>query len=300
MTTSATGIVRKEVRFASGDGECAATLLTANPTMRLPCIILGNIMGATRSDRLIDYAAYFAGKGFATLAFDYRNFGDSSGQFRQVCDIPGQIEDFGAAIDYAKSLDAVDPVRIGLWGASLAGGHVVVVGAKRCDISAIIAFAPAADCTHIALHIGLRLLLRLVWASTIDTFKMLFGGRPHTVPLTARPGHLGVMTTDQAHEDFQAMVPAGSLWRNEVAARLFLRLPFYRPIASAQYVVAPLLVGICDKDDIAYPARAAAMAAKAPRGTAIHYPARHLNGFTGPIFDRSVSDQAKFYLQHLL
>jgi uncharacterized protein len=300
MTAPPVKIIRKDIRFRSGDGECAATLLTADAGAALPCIILGNTMGATRADRLLDYAAYFAAHGFAALAFDYRNFGRSSGQYRQVCDIPGQIADFNAAIDFAKSLPEVDARHIGLWGASLAGGHVVVVGAKRRDIAAIVSYAPAADCTHIALHIGIGLLLRLVWASTIDTVHMLFGANPHTVPLTARPGQLGVMTTPQAREDYKAMVAKDSLWRNAVAARLFLRLPFYRPIRSAKHVAAPLLVGVCDKDDIAYPQRAIAMAASAPRGTALHYPARHLSGFVGPIFDRSVADQTKFFKQHLL
>jgi uncharacterized protein len=293
-------IVRQEIRFASGDGECAATLLTASPDVARPCIILGNTMGATRADRLLDYAAHFASNGFAALAFDYRNFGESSGRFRQVCDIPGQIADFNAAIDFAKSRPEVDAHHIGLWGASLAGGHVVVVGARRRDIDAIVSFAPAADCAHIALHIGVRLLLRLVWASTRDVACIVFGAKPYTVPLTARPGQLGVMTTPHALDDYKAMVARGSLWRNAVAGRLFLRLPFYRPVRFAKHVAAPLLVGVCDKDDIAHPHRAAFMAALAPRGAKLHYPARHLSGFVGVIFDQSVADQTKFFKQHLL
>ena len=88
-----------------------------------------------------EYAKVFAEAGVAALVFDYRNFGDSEGDIRQHIDPWEQIEDYRNAISFAETLDVVDNSRIGLWGISYSGGHVLVVSAidprVRCAISNI-------------------------------------------------------------------------------------------------------------------------------------------------------------------
>jgi hypothetical protein len=59
--------------------------------------------------------------------FDYRHFGASDGQPRQLIDIAGQLDDYRAAICFARSLRGVNAKRIALWGTSLSGGHVIAV-----------------------------------------------------------------------------------------------------------------------------------------------------------------------------
>jgi uncharacterized protein len=287
------------LHFKSGRETCAATIYWPEADQPAPCIVLGNTMGATQADRLNIFAEHFAQHGFAAFTFDYRSFGESSGLPRQICDIPGQVADFHAAIDFAKTLDRIDPTRIGLWGASLAGGHVVVVGATRRDLKAIVSLAPTADCTDIALSIPKSLLARLVWASNVDLLRLLTRRQAHYVPLVATPGATAAMNTPGTLEDYQSMVGANSLWRNKVAARLFLRLPTYRPIRHAKRVSAALMVGVCNQDDIASPAKASLMATKAPKGEARHYAASHLNAMLAPKFDHVVQDQIAFFRKHL-
>ena len=43
-----------------------------------------------------------------SLVFDYRNFGDSEGQPRQLLDIGMQLADWAAAVDYARTLEDID------------------------------------------------------------------------------------------------------------------------------------------------------------------------------------------------
>ena len=76
-----------------------------------------------------EYAKVFAGAGIAALVFDYRNFGDSDGDIRQHLDPWAQIEDYRNAISYAETLPGIRRDRIGIWGISYSGGHVLVVGA---------------------------------------------------------------------------------------------------------------------------------------------------------------------------
>lgn len=92
-----------------------------------------------------DYAQYFVDAGFAALIFDYRNLGDSDGEPRQHLNPWQQIEDYKNAISYVWTLDEVDNERIGVWGISYSGGHVLVVGATDPRVKAIASNIPVVD-----------------------------------------------------------------------------------------------------------------------------------------------------------
>jgi dienelactone hydrolase len=66
------------------------------------------------------------------VAYDHRSFGDSEGEPRQELDPWLQVRDYRHAITYAETLKDVDPDRVGIWGTSYAGGHVLC---RRCDRS---------------------------------------------------------------------------------------------------------------------------------------------------------------------
>lgn len=91
------------------------------------------------------YAEMFAAAGFAALLFDYRNFGSSGGTRRQHIDPAWQVEDYKNAISYAETLDEVDSDRIGAWGLSYSGGHVLIVGATDPRVKCIASQIPVVD-----------------------------------------------------------------------------------------------------------------------------------------------------------
>lgn len=80
--------------------------------------------------------------GIATLAFDYRNFGDSEGEPRDEVDYSGQIEDFQSAISFASTLENVDGDRIGIWGTSLGGRNVLLVAARDNRVKCVVSQVP--------------------------------------------------------------------------------------------------------------------------------------------------------------
>jgi fermentation-respiration switch protein FrsA (DUF1100 family) len=90
-------------------------------------------------------ARCFADAGLAALLFDYRNFGASEGRRRQHIDPNAQIEDYRNAISFAETLDEVDPTRIGAWGLSYSGGHVLIVGATDPRVACVSAQIPVTD-----------------------------------------------------------------------------------------------------------------------------------------------------------
>ena len=82
------------------------------------------------------------GQGIAALVFDYRNFGDSDGEPRQHLDPWEQIEDYRNALSFAETLKEVQQDRIGIWGISYSGGHVLVVGATDPRVKCIVSNIP--------------------------------------------------------------------------------------------------------------------------------------------------------------
>ncbi|HLY57452.1 MAG TPA: alpha/beta hydrolase [Stellaceae bacterium] len=91
------------------------------------------------------YAKPLVEAGVGVLMFDYRNLGESDGVRRQHIDPWAQIEDYKNAISFAETLEAVDPERIGVWGISYSGGHVLVVGATDPRVRFIIGTVPVVD-----------------------------------------------------------------------------------------------------------------------------------------------------------
>src|SRR3982750_116974 len=100
---------RADVRFASRDADCAAWLY--RPEGRpAPMLVMGHGLGGGREMRLAAYAERFAAAGLGVLVFDYRHFANSGGAPRQLLDIRRQLEDWAAAIAYARTIEGGDRV----------------------------------------------------------------------------------------------------------------------------------------------------------------------------------------------
>lgn len=112
-----------------------------------------------------DYAEMFSKAGMAALLFDYRNFGASDGTRRQHIDPNNQIQDYKNAISFAETLDEIDSERIGVWGLSYSGGHVLIVGATDSRVKCIASQIPVVD--------GYRNMRRVHGTMGFRTFEKL-------------------------------------------------------------------------------------------------------------------------------
>ena len=88
------------------------------------------------------YADAFVRAGCAALVFDYRRFGASDGTPRQHLDPWDQIEDYKNAITFVSNLPEIDADRIGIWGISYSGGHVLIVGATDPRVKSVVSESP--------------------------------------------------------------------------------------------------------------------------------------------------------------
>src|SRR5881409_3859928 len=135
---------RRDVAFnSSGDG-CRA-LLFMPAAERPPLVILGHGLGGIREYGLEPFARRIADAGIAALVFTYRHFGDSGGHPRQLLDIGRQLDDWAAALAYARTLDEIDSARIALWGTSFGGGHVLIAAEHDGNVAAVVSQCPFTD-----------------------------------------------------------------------------------------------------------------------------------------------------------
>src|SRR5271155_1982735 len=114
---------REDVWFTSGDDRVSAWLYRPSGTEKAPLVVMAHGLGAVRTRRLDVYAERFSAAGYACLVFDYRNFGDSEGQPRQLLDVRMQLDDWAAAVAYARTPRGIDHDRIAVLGTSFGGGH---------------------------------------------------------------------------------------------------------------------------------------------------------------------------------
>ncbi|HEV3048195.1 MAG TPA: alpha/beta hydrolase [Solirubrobacteraceae bacterium] len=269
---------------------------------RRPCVVLAHGFAGTVDSGLVPFAERFAAAGLDALAFDYRHFGASDGEPRQLLSVKRQLEDYAAAIARARSLEGVDPARVVLWGYSFAGGHVVAAAVADGRIAAVISQLPfmdgLANTLMLARQAGPGQLARLTLAGLRDRLAALRGAPPVTVPAVGAPGTLAMMSTPDAEPGMRAI--AGPSWRNEVAARIGLTLGTYRPGAQTERLPCPILVQIADRDAIV-PGKAAEDAAFRATGRAEvrTYPIGHFDVCDGEPFERAVADQLHFLRRHL-
>jgi uncharacterized protein len=295
-------VQRSDLTFQAGGTRCAAWLYRpaengAGPT---PCVVLAHGFSAVRDQRLDAYAERFVQAGLTALVFDYRYFGDSDGEPRQLLDIRRQLDDWRAAIAYARTLEGVDPARIAIWGSSFSGGHVMTLAAHDPSLAAAVSQVAFADGLITLPSLGIGQALRLTREGLRDQVAALRGRPPRMIAAVGPPGSNSVMNTPDAESSFQAITPPGSTWRNEVAARIALHIGGYRPGRQAGKIRCPILFCVAEDDDLTAPGLVLKAAKEAPRAEVKRYPIGHFDIYVGEWFERAVADQTDFLKRHLL
>ncbi|OBI31410.1 hypothetical protein A5709_24530 [Mycobacterium sp. E1386] len=296
----------QEVLFESGGVRCAADLYRpAKAAGRLACVVMGHGGSATKRLGLPAYAEKFTAAGLAVLAFDYRHFGASGGEPRQVINVAEQQDDYRAAVRYARGRDDIDPRRIALWGTSLSGGHVLAVAATDPDIAAVVTQVPLIDGWHRGRGLRERLSWDVTWrtlqftvAAVRDVVGAKWGRGPYLVPVVADPGQTAVFPEPEAKAAFEALGGEAVGWRNALAPRMLFALPRYRK-GTAEKLRMPVLMCVGDHDLQASPRFAVRIASRMNNVELHRYPVGHFDVYTGALFEAISSVQTEFLRRHL-
>ncbi|ROR97963.1 serine aminopeptidase S33 family [Sinobacterium caligoides] len=267
----------------------------------LPIVVMGNGFATEWQFGTRPAIEAFTAAGIATMNFDYRSFGQSDGEPRQVVDIPGQQDDFLAALEHARAQPWVDARRIIIWGSSLGGGHAISMAARFPSAFAMIAQVPHC-CSRAAFKtVALGNVLTGMSRAIADSLKALFGGKPILLPAVAEPEQYAVMNYPGWRESYQQHLAKGSTtWQNSIPARSLLKGGDYRPLLVAEQIRCPSLL-VAARDDAGVPLasvrQTAAMIANAQLKI---IDGDHFGVYYGPHIDDVVEAELTFIKQQLL
>jgi uncharacterized protein len=217
-----------------------------------PVIVMAHGFSAVREMYLDEYATAFSAAGLNALVFDNRNFGASDGEPRQEIDPVAQVRDYRHAITYAIGLREVDRTRVGVWGSSYSGGHVLMVAAIDRRVGAVVAQVPLVS--------GYENIRSLVRSDLIGGFREQFdadreargrGEPPAMVPVVDKdPMAPSALPTPDSYQWFtETHEHRAPSWRNEVTLRTVEMLSEYEPGTYISRISpTPLLMLVAEKD----------------------------------------------------
>ncbi len=261
-----------------------------------PVIVMSHGFSAVKEQGLPAFAERFRAAGFVVLLFDYRHLGTSDGDDRGRIIPQEQHDDLRAALSYASGLDGVDSERIGVWGSSYSGGHVLFVGALDPRIKCIVAQVPAISIS--------RSLIAMAGAEGFKAYLGLFaadhaarqsgnpGGR---IPIVAPQGEPAVLSTADSYAWFMANGAGDAKnWVNHTSIESVARMAEYMPAAFIDLAAPKPLLIIAGETDSLIPVeqvREAFARAGEPKRLDVH-PCGHFDFYPGGAFHEQAASSA--------
>jgi uncharacterized protein len=293
-------IQRRELRIPAGkDNELDAWVYLPDQQGPHPVVVMAHGIGGIKAAGLAPFAQRFAKGGFAAVVFDYRHWGDSTGQPRQFLSVRRQLEDYRTALAWARAQDVFDPTRVFVWGTSFAGMHIVELAASEPPLAGAIAQCPLVDGLAGLANIPLSRRLRLTAHALADLAAAALGRPPRYLPVSVPPGQLGVIATDDAMSGLARLDPGDGSWPNEITARSLLDVPTHRPVRRARNARCPLLMVVAEDDTMAPTRPALAAALRAPHGELYRSRGGHYDVYAGGLdHDNVVRVEMSFLQRH--
>jgi len=177
------------VEFDSHGTVVRGVLRVPEAATPVPLVVLAHGLGGLKEWTIPELSVMLGDAGIATLAFDYRTFGDSDGTPREEVDHVGQIEDWRSAITFATAVPEVDSSRIALWGTSLGGRNALAACALDHRVAVVVAQVPPITGSE-------QLAAMIVNGGNVEAFRAalaqdarlrLAGGEPRYVDIPNDP-----------------------------------------------------------------------------------------------------------------
>jgi dipeptidyl aminopeptidase/acylaminoacyl peptidase len=247
--------------FSEGDRLSALWRTPERLTGRCRAIVQGpGWLGLKDAQLYLRYHEALTAAGFGVLIFDYRGFGDSSGD--PILSPHRQLQDLRNAVTYLETRDDVEADAIGTFGSGgTGGGNAVLLAAADSRVRAAVSQLPVADGAD-WLH---RMRTEHEWIAFLRALA-----EDRRLRVSTGEGRL-------VNPREEIMVPTPERRATRVKADVDGRVPKlvplaaadgildYRPVAAAATVTTPLLV-IGVENDTTTPADHATALYEAARG----------------------------------
>ncbi len=247
--------MRKDIEFGAEGVTLRGWLYVPDGARKpAPTVVMAHGFSGVKEDFLDRFAEVFCAAGVVAVAYDHRNFGASDGEPRQEIDPWQQIRDYRHAITWARMQPEVDRERIGIWGTSYTGSHVLVVAALDRRVKCVVSQVPVMSGS---VNVG-----RMVRSDLIPAMRAQFDADREARFLGKPPGMIAVASPDpnvpcalptpDCWDWFVETQKRAPAWRNEVTLRSLEMLTEYEPgDYIARISPTPLLLIVAAHDRLA-------------------------------------------------
>ena len=218
--------------MSEGTRIAAEVFSPKNAQGKLPTILMSHGWGGTAQGLRPD-AVLFAQSGFLVVTIDYRGWGNSDarvvlvgkkpeskdGKFvaevkevREVVDPIDQTVDILNALHWVQAEPLCDPNRIGIWGSSYSGGHVVYVAARDARVKAFVSQVGSMDSRFVIANAQSR-------AVTYNQGTQRTRGK---LPYPKPGAKWGRLTGIPIQEKLMRYAPIEDITRSKQCAKLFI------------------------------------------------------------------------------
>jgi fermentation-respiration switch protein FrsA (DUF1100 family) len=198
----------------------------------------------------------------------------------------------------------VDRERVGIWGSSYSGGHVLVVGAIDRRVRCVVSQVPLIS--------GWRLAQRLIRADLIAPTRAQFDADREARFAGQPPAMIAVVSDDPAvpcglptADSYEWFTETGRLrapaWKNETTLHTVEMFTEYEPgVYIDRIAPTPMLMIVAAQDHLTVVDQAleAYRQALEPKRLKI-LPGGHFDAYTGPGFDQASSAASEWFAHHL-
>ena len=135
----------KEVTFESNNQTLVGDLYLPDEYQegnQLPGVVVTGAWTTVKEQMPATYAEEMADRGYAVLAFDFRNWGESGGNERQLEDPTNKTQDIIAAASYLSTREEVDSSKIAGLGVCASAGYMADAAVRSNDIKSVALVAP--------------------------------------------------------------------------------------------------------------------------------------------------------------
>lgn len=251
--------MRRTVSFTSQGAQCVGWLYLPDDLAagdKAPAVVMANAITATKEMVLPAYAEQFAAAGFAALAFDFRFLGESGGEPRGQLFASEQIEDLRNAVSWLSLQPEVDANRIGAWGASFGGAHVLYLAAFDKRIKAAVAAIPSMRTIDTMVHfIGRQGLGQIQGFLGWDRTNRYQTGAVTYMKTVSDGTENAMLPNPEANEFYnrQARTIAPN-WNSQVTVESLEKLLEYDPAYAIEFISPTPLLMIVGEHDMSQPA----------------------------------------------
>jgi len=275
---------------------------TPAPTGGCGAIVMAHGFSALKEMALPYVASRFQAAGFVVLLFDYRCQGESEGEPRGKINWQEQVEDFKNAITFVSSLPEVNKNKIGIFGTSYSGAHVIQVGAYDSRVKVIVSQVPSVD-----------LYETFKRFNTPEGFQQLFGlfvmDREQRYK-TGKSGMLPVVSTDGksvlpdmgSYNFFMQASKTATNWVNQVTIES-VEIGAEYDVSAIIHRVSPkpLLMILAGNDTVTLTDLQvdAFSKAKEPKKLVLFPNATHFEVYSGELQKRATDEAVAWFMAHL-